>query len=508
MLVEPLVAGRPRRCLDPDDPYGYQLSFGNYHGTEAIPGALPRDGRNDPQKHKFGLYAEQLNGTSFISPKITASHVWMYRAKPASVHQRVSQELRGQHNMEASFIRNPDISFTPLGHTWGPLAGPGSKFNIGQGVTFAHGLNTIGGHGDPTFREGLAVHQYAFNQDMVRQAFVNADGQLLLVPHYGALDIQTELGKLLVKPGMIVVIPAGIRFSVNRFRSVLDRTPPAPDAAAAGYALEIFGSHFTVPTLGTLGTNGLAHVRDFEYPVAACDPEPAAEQPWEVTIKCHGKLFSYTQPHTPYDVAAWHGKYAPYRYNLAHFGHLSANADQLDPTAYCVLTAPSKSEQVSLVDFCVFGEKWVVSQGSMRIPCNHRNMAAELCGVIRGRYAGSVRPLEAGGLTFEQSFMPHGESYEAFLKDSEADQVPVRVSRNTLAFMFHVSSLFGLTKWARERHPDIRPERPGVWDSMRNNLVAHIGDVNTALAEAGMPTIEDDLIIPSSPDSLDDVPGQ
>lgn len=58
-----------------DDPYKYQFGFGNHHVTEAIPGALPHGGSNLPQKGRYGLYAEHLNGTPFISPRDTASNV-------------------------------------------------------------------------------------------------------------------------------------------------------------------------------------------------------------------------------------------------------------------------------------------------------------------------------------------------------------------------------------------------------------------------------------------------
>lgn len=53
----------------PNDPYRYQHGFGNHHASEAFAGALPRNGTNLPQKHPYGLYAEHINGTSFISSR-------------------------------------------------------------------------------------------------------------------------------------------------------------------------------------------------------------------------------------------------------------------------------------------------------------------------------------------------------------------------------------------------------------------------------------------------------
>lgn len=267
---------------------------------------------------------------------------------------------------------------------------------------------------------------------MTRQALTSHDGEMLIVPQRGTLDLQTELGYLRVAPGSIAVIPPGLRFSV-----VL-ASFPAPVGGAAGYVLEIFGAHFRLPELGPLGGNALAHVRDFQYPVASFDLDfdrptttnhlvspfsggggPLFERDWEIVVKVAGRFHTYTQPHTPYDVVAWHGRYAPYKYDLARFGHLTANSDQLDPTAYCVLTAPSLQPGVSLVDFCVFGEKWAVARDTLRIPYHHRTMATEIMGIIKGKYGGSVRRLEAGGLSFEQGYMAHGETYECWREQSE-----------------------------------------------------------------------------------------
>lgn len=332
-----------------------------------------------------------------------------------------------------------------------------------QPVTFVEGLHTLCGHGDPTLNEGMAVHMYAFDADMARQAFVNNDGEFLIVPQRGTLDIRTELGHLRVPPGSVAVLPPGFRFSVS-----IARAPGV--SGASGYILEVFGTHFKLPELGPLGANALAHVRDFQYPVASFDvdldtPPPgddtlrsaADSSPhWRIFTKLAGKLFQYTQPHTPFDVVAWHGRYSPYKYDLSHFTHLSANTDQLDPTAYSVLTAPSRWPGVNLVDFCVFGEKYAVAKDTLRIPYYHRTMAAELMGVIRGRYGGSVRKLEPGGMSLEQGYMAHGESYECWKRESERDLGVEVAGRDFLGFMFHVASHVGLTRWATEGHPDIR----------------------------------------------------
>ena len=46
-------------------------------------------------------------------------------------------------------------------------------------------------------------------------AFYSSDGDFLIVPQEGTLDIQTEFGFMKVCPTEIVVIPRGIMFKIN-----------------------------------------------------------------------------------------------------------------------------------------------------------------------------------------------------------------------------------------------------------------------------------------------------
>lgn len=130
---------------------------------------------------------------------------------------------------------------------------------------------------------------------MTKKAFVNSDGDFLIVPQQGALDIQTEFGKLYVQPGEICVIQRGQRFKVD------------VEGPTRGYILEIWGANFELPELGPLGANGLANARDFLTPVAHY--EVTKDDPWEIDYKLGGKFFKSTQRHCPFDVVAWHGNY-------------------------------------------------------------------------------------------------------------------------------------------------------------------------------------------------------
>ena len=53
----------------------------------------------------------------------------------------------------------------------------------------------VAGAGDSKTRHGLAVHVFACNVSMEDRAFCNSDGDLLVVPQQGELDITTEFGR-------------------------------------------------------------------------------------------------------------------------------------------------------------------------------------------------------------------------------------------------------------------------------------------------------------------------
>lgn len=200
---------------------------------------------------------------------------------------------------ESNFtLSNPKVHISPTQLAWTPM-----DIQETGSVDFVDGIQSIAGSGEPSLREGLATHVYTANASMKKRAFVNADGDFLIVPQQGALDIQTEFGKLFVQPGEIVVIQKGIRFRVE-----------LPDGPSRGYILEIWGSNFELPELGPLGANGLANARDFLAPVAFYEVE---KEPWEVIFKVLGKQFRSTQDHSPFDVVAWHGNYVSLSTQLA-----------------------------------------------------------------------------------------------------------------------------------------------------------------------------------------------
>src|SRR6476469_6651463 len=73
----------------------YQSGFGNEFATEALPGALPV-GQNSPQRAPYGLYAEQISGTAFTAPRGTNRRSWLYRMRPAAMHEPFARRANGK----------------------------------------------------------------------------------------------------------------------------------------------------------------------------------------------------------------------------------------------------------------------------------------------------------------------------------------------------------------------------------------------------------------------------
>ena len=99
----------------------YQSGFGNEFASEALPGALPV-GRNSPQRAPFGLYAEQLSGTAFTAPRARNRRSWLYRIRPAAVHQPFRPLA---HPRLAS--RFDEVPASPNQLRWDPLPIPAAR---------------------------------------------------------------------------------------------------------------------------------------------------------------------------------------------------------------------------------------------------------------------------------------------------------------------------------------------------------------------------------------------
>lgn len=329
--------------------YQYQNGFCTYHETEAVKGALPI-GANNPQKAPLGLYNEKLSGTAFTAPRHENQQTWLYRILPASAHSNFEPRESSTFDTNPGVHRNERWHQIPNQLRWDP-------FDMDKTVDWVHSLRLVAGAGDPTMKTGLGIFIFAAGKDMhEHHAFYSADGDLLIVPQHGVLDIQTELGQLLVRPNEICVIPRGIRHRVT-----------LPEGPVRGYILELYQGHFQLPDLGPMGSNALANSRDFQAPIAKFDED--LEHEYILLAKFSGHLFAAAQKHTPFDVVAWHGNYYPYKYDLGRFNTMgSISYDHPDPSIFTVLTAQSDHPGTAIADFVIFPPRWLVAEDTFRPP--------------------------------------------------------------------------------------------------------------------------------------------
>jgi homogentisate 1,2-dioxygenase len=407
------------------DALRYMSGFGGHFETEAVAGALPK-GRNSPQRPAFGLYTEQLSGSSFTAPRHENRRSWLYRMRPTADHR--------------PFVAYPGTPLFGAAASEQPLAPNRLRWNppeLPDGTDFVDGLVTLLQARAPQDLEGCAVHAYRATKGMDGRVLVDADGELMIIPQHGAVELQTELGRVEVAPGSIGVVPRGIRFRVQ-----------LAEGEARGYVAENYGAPFRLPELGPIGSNGLANPRDFETPAAWFEDR---DEPTEVIQKSLGRLWTTSLDHSPLDVVAWHGNYAPYRYDLSRFNVIgTVSFDHPDPSIFTVLTSPTTVPGRANADFVIFPPRWMVAEDTFRPPWFHRNVMSEAMGLISGAYDAKAEGFQPGGLSLHNLMSGHGPDVESWEKASAAELKPMKID-GTMAFMVETCWPYRPTDWALER---------------------------------------------------------
>eukprot|EP01087_Luapelamoeba_hula_P007990 TRINITY_DN1982_c0_g1_i1.p1 TRINITY_DN1982_c0_g1~~TRINITY_DN1982_c0_g1_i1.p1 ORF type:complete len:455 (-),score=62.84 TRINITY_DN1982_c0_g1_i1:39-1379(-) len=428
--------------------FAYQAGFGNHFCTEAIPGTLP-EGQNTPQRCPKGLLAEQLSGTAFTEPRTHNQRTWLYRIRPSVGHTALKR-LQGLD--EATCSNWDKCSLNPAQYRWMPFPFPAET----EKVDFVSGLKALVGAGSPAMRAGIGIYVYTANVSMEDKAFYNSDGDLLIVPQKGPLVIQTEFGFIDVAPGEITVIQRGIRFSVQL------------SEPSRGYILEVYDGHFELPDLGPIGANGLANPRDFLTPVAAYEDRSC--DTYTLVNKYGGSLYTATQDHSPFDVVAWHGNYAPYKYDLSRFCVInSVSFDHIDPSIFTVLTCKTLKPGVAAADFVIFPPRWSVQEHTFRPPYFHRNCMSEYMGLISGAYEAKKEGFVPGGGSLHSCMTPHGPDTTTYTGASKAELKPERVAESALAFMFESTYMLALTPLA-EKGENVDENYVSCWKGFPNNF--------------------------------------
>ena len=164
-----------------------------------------------------------------------------------------------------------------------------------------------------------------------------------------------------------------------------------------------------------------------------------------MVAKFLGGLWEAEYDHSPLDVVAWHGNYAPYKYDLAKFNCInSVSFDHPDPSIYTVLTSPSEIPGTANFDFAIFPPRWLVAEHTFRPPWFHRNFMNEFMGLIHGEYDAKAEGFLPGGASLHNCMSGHGPdaaTYERAIDRRAEAAVPGRHAglhvRNALRLPSH-----------------------------------------------------------------------
>ncbi|MBS0286459.1 MAG: homogentisate 1,2-dioxygenase [Proteobacteria bacterium] len=401
--------------------YTYLSGWGGAWHSEALPNALPT-GQNSPQQVPYGLYAEQLSGSAFTRARHQNLRSWLYRILPSVAHSEFTAYKHEGLTLPAQGLAQPKQM------RWDPLPEPQAKCD------FVDGLQTMLYNGNPLEQTGAAVHLFAANISMENRYFYNSDGELLILPYEGECEIFTEFGTLSLTPTEIAVIPRGVRFQVKLLSPLLK-----------GYICENYGLPFNLPDLGPIGSNGLANPRDFLIPTAQFE-----EKRGDIVLinKSNNQLWQAKMTFSPLNVVAWHGNYAPYKYDLKRFNTINTvSFDHCDPSIFTVLTSPSALSGVANVDFVIFPERWMVAEHTFRPPYFHRNIMSEYMGLITGVYDAKAQGFLPGGGSLHNCMSAHGPDAQTYQQAIKDPLKPTKLTQ-TLAFMFETRSPWNPTPFA------------------------------------------------------------
>ncbi|GIZ47172.1 hypothetical protein CKM354_001027100 [Cercospora kikuchii] len=422
--------------------YDYLNGFGSYHSSEAVQGANPLV-INSPQKPPYGLRTERISGTSFTAPREKNLQTWLYRVV-ASLERSEFQPIED--------VPERPSRLSPNSYMWPTFTGE-------EGADWTK-QKLIGRNGEPEKKEGLAIWLFAASRSMApRMAFSSLDGEQLIIPQAGALDIQTEQGRLLVQQNEICVIPRGIRYTVS-----------LPDGPARGYICELYEGHYELPDLGIIGSHGLANVRDFQIPTAHFSGSVkdnravvSDNEEWTIITRLSSRLWSCTQPSTPFDVVSWHGTLYPYKYDLARFAVLgNLLFDHHDPSLFVVLRAAAhgKAPGTSIVDFAIIPPRYGVAQDTLWLPYFHRNTMSEFYGPIinshdprhplnkASKKSNAFAPFMAG---LNGSNVPHGPAEAELQQASNEDLSPRKIQNDGVTiFLIETERTVLLSEWAEK----------------------------------------------------------
>ena len=191
--------------------------------------------------------------------------------------------------------------------------------------------------------------------------------------------------------------------------------------------------------------------------------------PVELIAKFDGGFWRTELAASPLDVVAWHGNYAPFKYDLAHFNTINTvSFDHPDPSIFTVLTSPSGQAGVANMDFVIFPPRWMVAEDTFRPPWFHRNVMSEFMGLIHGVYDAKAQGFAPGGASLHNCMSGHGPDAETFAKASAAALAPMKIA-DTLAFMFETRLVIRPTEFALTT-PALQADYDHAWAGLERRF--------------------------------------
>ena len=252
---------------------------------------------------------------------------------------------------------------------------------------FVDGMVTMLANRDPADLEGVAVHLYRARQ---------IDGAARVRRCRRRAADHPAAGRAAARHR---ARPDGGRARLDRrwSRAAVKFRVDARTANRAAMSPRITGLPFRLPELGPDRRRTASPIRAISRRRSPAFED--SDEPTEVIQKYLGSLWTTTLDHSPLDVVAWHGNYAPCRYDLARFNTIgTVSFDHPDPSIFTVLTSPSDVPGRANADFVIFPPRWMVAEDTFRPPWFHRNVMSEAMGLIHGAYDAKAEGFAPGGL--------------------------------------------------------------------------------------------------------------
>ncbi|CAD7962380.1 unnamed protein product [Amoebophrya sp. A25] len=434
-------SSRSRRVIWATKSQVRNYGFGDFHSSEALPGALPTR-QFAPQRPPYGLFPELVSGTSFTAPRAHNQYTWMYRIRPSVVHDP-GKDLTATDVANRRWTVKPAVSPVPPLQFRFPRVEVDPTLGLKDPVDFVDGQTTIAVNGCADMQTGAAAGVYTCSKSMNKRVLRNHDADMLIIPQEGALIIKTELGELEVKPQKFCLIPRGLSVQV-RLKS--------EGNTCRGYVLENFGSPFVLPELGPIGiSSGLAHPKYFTPPVAQFED---VEEKTEYIVKFQDNFFRGESNYSPFDVVAYYGSHVPVVFDLRDFMAINTvSHDHPDPSIGCVMSSYTTAPGIANIDFVVFPPRYVVAENTFRPPWFHRNWMSEFMGLIQGSYDAKTG-FVPGATSIHNQFVPHGPDRDT-VETGYADESPAARGEperynNALAFMWESNRIWRPTEFAMQ----------------------------------------------------------